>query len=504
MFEQLKRLAKHSVIYGLGGVVSRILAVLLLPIYTAYLETDDLGSVAIVVALQVVLVTILRGGISSAFFRFYFDSPEPARRLVVVRTSFWFTMASATLGLAAGLLLAEPIAELLGLGDQPGLVRAAFVGIWAQMNYEQMTALFRVEERSTAYVAASLTNIVISVTATILLVVVYEQGALGVVVGNFIGTLCVYALLLGYRREQLGLDFDRPLLREMQRFGLPLVPAALALIIVNWSDRFFLSHFVGLEEVGVYEMGMRVASAMVLLLTAFRLAWPAFAYSIEDDDEARRTYAFVLTYLVYITSWVALALGLLAPWIVEVLSSDSSFDEGARVVAILAFAKAAYAAYIVMAIGVGRARRTQFNWVITGAAALVNVGLNLLLVPRYEMFGSAAATAAAFAVLFLGMTWYAQRVFPVPYQWRRVLTAVGVAIALTVLGKLLDVPLLAALALAASYPLVLLPLRFYLPAELARLRPRPVTPAREQEIAERSALDAHEQAVELESDLQNR
>jgi O-antigen/teichoic acid export membrane protein len=504
MFEQLKRLAKHSVIYGLGGVVSRILAVLLLPIYTAYLEPDDLGSVALVVALQVVLVTILRGGISSAFFRFYFDSPEPARRLVVVRTSFWFTMASATLGLAAGVLLAEPIADVLGLGDQPGLVRATFVGIWAQMNYEQLTALFRVEERSTAFVAASLTNIAISVTATILLVVVFEQGALGVVVGNFIGTLIVYLLLLGYRRDQVGLQFDRPLLREMQRFGFPLVPAALALIAINWSDRFFLSHFVGLDEVGVYEMGMRVASAMVLLLTAFRMAWPAFAYSIEDDDEARRTYSFVLTYLVFITSWVALALGLLAPWIVGVLSSDASFDEGARVVAILAFAKAAYAAYIVMAIGVGRARRTQFNWVITGAAALVNVGLNLLLVPRYEMFGSAAATAAAFAVLFLGMTWYAQRVYPVPYQWRRVLTAAAAALGLTVFGKLLDVPLPVALALAASYPLVLLPLGFYLPAELARLRRRRVTPASEEEIAERSAIDAHEQAVDLESDLQNR
>jgi O-antigen/teichoic acid export membrane protein len=470
MLDQLKRLAKHSVIYGLGGVVSRILAILLLPIYTAYLEPEDLGSVGVVLALTVVLVTLLRGGISSAFFRFYFDSREPAHRLRVVRTSFWFTMGSATVGLGVGLLLAEPIADLLGLGDQPGLVRAAFVGIWAQMNYEQLTALFRAEERSTAFVAASLTNIAITVTATILLVVVFEQGALGVVVGNFIGTLSIYLILLAYRREQLGLEFDRPLLREMQRFGLPLVPAALALIVINFSDRFFLAHLAGLDEVGVYELGMRVASAMVLLLTAFRMAWPAFAYSIEDDVEARRTYAFVLTYLVFVTSWVALGLGLLAPWIVELLSSDSSFDEGARVVAILAFAKAAYAAYIVMAIGVGRARRTQFNWVITGAAAAVNIGLNLLLVPPYEMYGSAVATAAAFAVLFLGMTWYAQRVYPVEYQWRRVLTAAAAAIGLTVLGKLLDVPLVAALLLVGAYPLVLLVLGFYLPVERARLR----------------------------------
>jgi O-antigen/teichoic acid export membrane protein len=470
MLEQLRRLAKHSVIYGLGGVVSRILAVLLLPLYTAYLEPSDLGSVGVVVALSAILVTILRGGISSAFFRFYFDSPDPAHRLLVVRTSFWFTMASASVGLAAGLLLAQPIAELLGLGDQPGLVRAAFVGIWAQMNYEQLTALFRAEERSTAFVAGSLANIAISVLATVLLVVVFEQGALGVIVGNFIGTLSIYAILLAYRHQTLGLDFDRPLLREMQRFGLPLVPAALALIAINFSDRFFLAHLAGLDEVGVYEMGMRVASAMVLLLTAFRMAWPAFAYSIEDELQARRTYAFVLTYLVLITSWVALALGLLAPWIVRLLSSDSSFDEGARVVAILAFAKAAYAAYIVMAIGVGRARRTQFNWVITGAAALVDIGLNLILVPRYGMFGSAAATAAAFVVLFLGMTWYAQRVYPVPYQWRRVLTAAAVAVGLTVLGKLLDVPLAVALLLVGVYPLVLLVFGFYLPAERDRLR----------------------------------
>ena len=468
MLEQLRRLAKHSVIYGLGGVVSRILAVLLLPLYTAYLEPSDLGSVGVVVALSAILVTILRGGISSAFFRFYFDSPDPAHRLLVVRTSFWFTMASATVGLAAGLLLAQPIAELLGLGDQPGLVRAAFVGIWAQMNYEQLTALFRAEERSTAFVAGSLTNIAISVLATVLLVAVFEQGALGVIVGNFIGTLSIYAILLAYRHQTLGLDFDRPLLREMQRFGLPLVPAALALIAINFSDRFFLAHLAGLDEVGVYEMGMRVASAMVLLLTAFRMAWPAFAYSIEDELQARRTYAFVLTYLVLITSWVALALGLLAPWIVRLLSSDSSFDEGARVVAILAFAKAAYAAYIVMAIGVGRARRTQFNWVITGAAALVDIGLNLILVPRYGMFGSAAATAAAFVVLFLGMTWYAQRVYPVPYQWRRVLTVLAVAAGLTVAGRVVD-RLDVAILLVLAYPLLLLAAGFYLPTEKARL-----------------------------------
>jgi len=465
---QMRRLGKHSAIYGLGGVVSRVIAVFLLPLYTRYLDPPDFGAVGLLVGLSAVLVTILRAGISSAFFRFYFDAKNTAERLLVLRTSFWFTMASATAGLVAGVLLAEPLADLLLL-DDANLVRAAFVGIWAQMNYEQLTALFRVEERSGLFVVASLANIAITIATTLVLVVGYDQDALGVIVGNFIGTLVVYLALLGYRRAQLGLQLSRPLLREMNRFGVPLVPSALALIALNFGDRFFLNELVGTAEVGRYELGVRIASAMVLLITAFRTAWPAFAYSIEDDDEAKRTYAFVLTYLVVAASWLALALGLLSPWLVRLLATPEYY-EGGRVVALLAFGSVAYAGYIVMAIGVGRAKRTKFNWVITGAAAALSVVLNLLLVPRYELIGSGIAAASAYTAMFLGMCWYAQRVFPTPYQWRRVATAAGGAVALTVLGKLLDVPLAVALALVAAYPLVLLLLGFTLPAERARLR----------------------------------
>src|SRR5881275_53795 len=129
---QLKRLLRHTAIYGLGGLVSRILAVLLLPLYTSYLRGRGFGKIETIVALTTVLVVVLRLGISSAFFRFYFDSKDPAHRTLVVRTSFWFTMTMATTGLVAGCIFATPIAHLLRLGDDPWLVRAGFVGLWAQ------------------------------------------------------------------------------------------------------------------------------------------------------------------------------------------------------------------------------------------------------------------------------------------------------------------------------------------------------------------------------------
>ena len=100
---ELRRLGKHSAIYGLGGLVSRILAVLLLPLYTRYLSPSDYGKVETLIALATVIGIVLRMGIHAAFFRFYFDSPEPEHRRLVLRTSFWFTMAMATAGLVAGL-----------------------------------------------------------------------------------------------------------------------------------------------------------------------------------------------------------------------------------------------------------------------------------------------------------------------------------------------------------------------------------------------------------------
>jgi O-antigen/teichoic acid export membrane protein len=470
LFERMKDLLRHTAIYGLGNLVARIVSVLLLPLYTRYLTPADYGLIETLVALAAVLTALVSQAMKSAFFRFYFDSAEDDRRRRVVLTAFWYVMAAATAVLALGVALAGPISTFLfGDDSHAGLVIAAFVGLWAAMNYEQMTSMFRVEKRSGAYLNATLANLVFTVTATILLVVVFEQGPLGVIVGNFTGTLIVYAALLVHRRGVLGFGFDRQLYRSMVHYGLPLVPSVLALWVTNFSDRFFLVKLADVEEVGLYSIGARLASAIVIGLTAFRLGWPAFAYSIEDDREAKRTYSFVMTYVIYMTCWAALALGVLAPWLLQLITTEP-FYAAENVVAPLAFATAAFGGYAVALISVGRVRATRLNWAVTGVAAGLNVALNLLLIPDFGRMGAAFATLAAYSLMFGAMVWRAQTVFPVPYQWRRLATVVVVAVGLTVLAKAADVPLAVALLLVAAYPLALIPLRFYLPAERARLR----------------------------------
>jgi O-antigen/teichoic acid export membrane protein len=464
---QIQRLGKHSVIYGVGGLIQRIVAVLLLPLYTRFLSPSDYGAIEVLVALSAVVFALLRAGIQSSFFRFYLQAEDDRARQTVVRTSFWFTLGTATLALAAGLALAEPISTaIFGTSENADLVRAAFVGLWASMNYDQLTALFRVEERSVSFSIASLANVLLTVGATILLVVVLDKGPIGVLVGNFSGTLAVWAVLLVYRRAQLGLEFDTDVFRRMTAWGMPFVPSVIALNLIDFSDRFFLVRIKGEHELGLYAIGMRISAALLFLLAAFRTAWPAFAYSL-PEDEAKRTYGFVLTYVTFFASWAAVALGLCSPWIIHLLTTPD-FYGGAHVVPVLVFAFVVFGMYIVVVTSIGRAGRRGSNWMITGAAALFNVALNLILIPPYGMTGAAISMVASYFAMFLGITWKAQRVFPVVYQWRRVAFAIGTAVVLVVTGKLLG-GLPAAIALTAAYPFVLALTGFYLPQERARI-----------------------------------
>jgi O-antigen/teichoic acid export membrane protein len=106
---------------------------------------------------------------------------------------------------------------------------------------------------------------------------------------------------------------------------------------------------------------------------------------------------------------------------------------------------------------------------VAGFAALVNIALNVVLIPRYGMMGAAVATLAAFVTLFVVMWLRSRHVYPVPYQWRRVVTLAAVAAGLTLVGwEIGSLPV--AIVLALAYPLVLFPFGFYQPAELRRLR----------------------------------
>jgi O-antigen/teichoic acid export membrane protein len=446
----LRRLFRHSAVYGLAGLVTRVASVLLLPVYARYLSPSDYGMIETMAAFQALAVPILRGGVGAAFYRFAYEED----RGDVIRTSFWFTVAGATAGAVLTLALAEPIADaLLGSSGDVGVVQATAVTLWAWLLYEQVGSVYRVEERSRAFATVVFINLGITIVLTVWFVVGLGWGPVGAILGNGIGTVAAALGMTWARRRELGLHVDWALAGRMHRFGLPLVPAAVLTWVVDLSDRFILGHMSGQHAVGLYAVAAKIASALVIVQTMFSFAWPAFAFGIEDDEQARRTIARGLAWVVGVCAWLATGLALLAPWLVRWLTQPA-YQDAETAVGPLAFGGAFMVAYLVITIGAARGGNTRQFWVVPGAAAILNVALNIALIPSLGIRGSAYATLAANAVLAVGMALLGQRVYHIPYRWLQMGGALAAGGLLATVGHVLDVPLIGAIALIAAYPAV--------------------------------------------------
>ena len=158
------------------------------------------------------------------------------------------------------------------------------------------------------------------------LVVLEDEGARGLLVGNFAGTAVILLGLLVVHRKRLALIPSPRLLRPMLRFGLPTMPAELSLYALNFIDRIMLVRFVGLAEAGLYSLAVKFSQVVTVVVRGFNLAWPPLAYSIRDDEEAKRTYALIVTYFLLLASVLVLALSLEARWVARArrLRSSSS------------------------------------------------------------------------------------------------------------------------------------------------------------------------------------
>jgi O-antigen/teichoic acid export membrane protein len=477
----LRRLATTGAAYTAASILSKVIAVALLPLYTRYLTTKDYGAAEILFAAVVTASIVVRLGLIEAILRFYYkDDEDPAQ---VVAGSFAGLFWLSTLGALVLLPFAGPLSEALlpnakrlG-GSAPELVRIAIGGLWVLTMWEFMLTLFRLEERARAYFLTTILNVLASIGLTVVLVVGLEEGARGLLLGSYAAGAAFVLALIVLQWRRLSLRFDRGLMRRLFRFGLPTMPAEVSLYLLNFVDRLIIARSLGLAEAGLYSLAVKFAQAVNVLVRGFQLAWPPLAYSIRDDDEARRAYATIVTLFAAACAWVVAGMWLFSRWIVRALAAPDFFH-AYEAVGLISAAVTLYALYLVLVVILGRTGRTEFNFPAAIGALVANVALNLLLVPSLEIVGAGLALVASYLVVLGLMYVFTQRLFPVPYEWGRLLRVTLTVALLVGIGELF-VPTSGALglllraALFAAYPLLLLGTGFFTDGErvwLARLR----------------------------------
>jgi O-antigen/teichoic acid export membrane protein len=471
----LRRLATTGAAYTAASILSKVIAVALLPLYTRYLTTAAYGYAEVMFAAVVSASIVVRLGTVEALLRFYYKEDEDPSRVVATSFAalFWVATAAALIALP----FADQISQVLLVHSAPDLGRISIGGLWVLTMFEYLLTLFRLEERARAYFTTTIISVLAAIGLTVILVVGRGEGARGLLLGSYASGAAVVLGLIVIQRRRLSLRVDRALLRRLMRFGLPTMPAELSLYLLNFVDRVIILRSAGAAQAGLYSLAVKFSQAVNVLVRGFQLAWPPLAYSIREDGEARRAYAVIVTWFVAGCAFVVTGMWLLSRWIVRALAAPEFFGSY-KAIGLISTAVTLYALYMVLVVILGRTGRTEFNFPATIAALLANVALNLLLVPPLGIVGAGIALVASYLVVLALMYGFTQRLFPVPYEWGRLARVVLVSGALVGAGELLmptsgPAGLLGRVALLALYPLALFFGGFFTREErgwLARLR----------------------------------
>ena len=278
------------------------------------------------------------------------------------------------------------------------------------------------------------------VATTVVLVVVVRLGAVGSLAGQLAGAVVMAASALAILWRQRPWGFSRPLARRALDFGLPLLPHSLAGWLLSVSDRWLLGLLLGvaaadaLAAVGVYSLGYQLGYAVGLVAISFNAAWLPFIYRVGEGPGGTAILRESTTLAVAGFSALAAAIAILAPDLVGAIA-PSEWAPAADVTAVVAFASAANAAGLMFASGIYLARATRVMPLLTLIAAGLNIGSNLLLIPRIGIMGAALATLVAYAGLAAMTAIVAERHHPMRIDTIRLGALAAVTVAATLVSR---------------------------------------------------------------------
>lgn len=473
MYNRITVLGKQSIIYGIGGVLNQFVSVLLVPIYVRYLTPEDYGIVQLLVVTSAFIVIVTQMGLATAVFKstLYDESKNTE---TVYSTAFYTLAASALLSLAIGSGLTGSISQLLfGTPEYRRLVWLMFATVSLDTTIAVPKARLRVEERAAQYSVVSFASFTCRLVLNILFVVMLQRGAAGLMEANALQSLLFIPIYIWLIKDQLVLRFSKSECLNLISFGLPLIPAMISSRILSLFDRYILTSYSDLTTVGLYSLGYRIATVVSLVVSAFQTAWPAVFFPAGRAKDAKRFYARVLTYFVFLSGYLALGLSVLAEDTLEILASPA-FYPAYRVVPLLSLSYVFYGAYFVAAVGIQLEKKTNYLAYVAGSAAALQIGLNLLLVPSMGMMGAALNTAISYLAMPIMIVLISRRFYPIRYEYQRLCVMAIVAALLYFLSRLIDVEQSVVSfglrgLVALSFPLVLGLFRFYTDEERERI-----------------------------------
>jgi O-antigen/teichoic acid export membrane protein len=473
MVHRLQQLTKHSLIYGLGGTLNRLIGFFLLPIYTRYLTPTDYGILSLLGVTSSIATTIAMLGLGTAMFRevIFEGSDERA----VESTTLYFLAGESILIFGVLIWVSPLLSEWIFRTPQYAqLMRLIFVTDFLSVADIVLMARLRSRAQSSLYSLLSVSRFLVGIVLNLYFIVVLGRGVEGLITAGLIAAALFAAVSLILLSGDLRLTFSLAILRRMLSFGVPLVPVGLSSLFLTLADRYFLQHFATTTEVGLYSLGYNIGMVMRLAEQSFQLAWPPYCFSVAKQSDAEHQFARILSYCLIIFGFLGLGLSVLAREVLVIMTTPK-FYSAYKVVPLIALSYIFSSARHVTNSGLATQNKMKYTPPIIIGSGLFNLGLNYLLIPPYGMMGAAWATVISYFTMVVVTTVVNQHFWYIHYEYHRMVKIALVCAVIYCTNLLIQTSNLwlnmgVKLVLLASYPFLLYVFRVYEKEELTMVK----------------------------------
>ena len=426
MLKHLKQLAGDSLIYGLSGIVSKMIGIFLVPIYTRLFLPQDYGIINLINTTFFLISILIVCGLDNSFARWFYDSKEETDHKKSFASYIWFQLLIA-IAVSGAIIIASPWLSTFFFKEAGRPIYFILPALSLITNILPVVLInwYRVHRRPIATVIFSIAQTLTTIGLTILFVIVLHWHITGVFAALTLSSAIFSVVVIFQLKAWLSFTyFNKERLQVMLRFALPLIPAAISYWLLNNTDSYFIAYFTkSTAEVGLFGIGAMLASVLSLFIGAFQQAWGPFAFSIIESPDAKRVYAKVFLLYGYIMGLLAALLMLFAPEAL-IIFTTAKYYGSAWVGGILGYNLLLIGFSYIAVIGISIKKSTAPYGMAMLYATFITVLLNVILIPKYGKEGSALATVIAQMFVPAYLFYKGQKVYPIPYKFAKVIIVI--------------------------------------------------------------------------------
>lgn len=428
MFEKIKTLSKDTLIYGTNTIIGRFINFLFVPLYTNIFVPGEFGIVANIYAYIAILNVFFTIGLESGYFRF-------AATLEVGDAKENFT--HPFIGIFLNSLILSSILFLFSKnlswlfqipeGRDYILKYTAIILFFDAVSIVPF-AYLRLLRKPVKFVTIKLINIGINVSLNFILILGFRWGIDAIFISNVVASVVTFLLLSPIVFKNVSFSINKNLISELLRFSLPYIPAGISSNIIQVISRPMIYLVTkDYSEVGIFQANYKLGIFMMLFVSMFEFAWRPFFMQNYKDPNAKNLFSKVLTLFTLAEAFLFIVLTLFINDIVKIKFFNKgyligqAYWSGLNIVPIVLFAYLIYGIYINLMPGIYIMKKTKYLSLITVVAAIVNILLNLAMIPLFGILGSAIASLFSYISMAVGIFLVVNKYYKIQYEYIKLL-----------------------------------------------------------------------------------